>query len=178
MRTTIAFTLAAASLGLAACATREPPVEIVSASVDLVDPTGVQRGDVQITQLDTGVRLVINAYGLSPGVHGAHIHETGSCIPPDFSSAGGHWNPLNREHGRESPGGQHMGDMPNLLIGEQGTGVLEVSINGARIADGNTGMLDDDGAAVVIHAMADDYRSQPSGDAGSRVACGAIEADF
>lgn len=151
-----------------------PYAEAQSASAALYDASGRPHGDVTITQLDDGIRLVIRGNGLSPGAHGVHIHMTGSCAAPDFTSAGGHWNPFGRAHGRDNPAGQHMGDMPNLLVGQDGSGMLEVTVNGARIAGGDAPLLDGDGAAIVIHAGPDDYRSDPSGNAGSRVACGEI----
>ncbi|WP_298016139.1 superoxide dismutase family protein [uncultured Parasphingopyxis sp.] len=153
-----------------------PPNSVDFARADLADASGMDRGAVTFEQLDTGVRVVIEGRGLTPGAHGAHIHMTGSCVAPDFTSAGGHWNPMNREHGRENPAGQHMGDMPNLIVGQDGSGVLELVVEGARITGGTAAMLDGDGAAVVIHAGPDDYRTDPAGDAGSRVACGEVYA--
>lgn len=171
------FTIIAASGALAACATTssQPSADFTRASAALFDSSGTQRADADLVESADGVSVAIRAYGLMPGVHAVHIHETGNCEAFDFSSAGGHWNPLGREHGRESPGGQHMGDMPNLVIGQAGEGLIELNIEGARVSEGRTALLDDDGAAVVIHALPDDYRSQPSGAAGTRIACGVIE---
>lgn len=173
--------LSGAALALAACAqgsgdydSEMPPPATGYASADLTGPSGMNRGTASFTQLDEGVRVVIEAEGLTPGVHGAHIHETGSCIAPDFSSAGGHWNPFNREHGRDNPAGRHMGDMPNIIIGQDGTGLLEVVLEGATIDGGRAALLDDDGSAVMIHAGPDDYRTDPAGAAGPRVACGEV----
>jgi superoxide dismutase, Cu-Zn family len=169
------------SLAVMACAPMEtdpappplPPVE--RAEAILHDASGAVRGDAVLIQLDQGVRLVIRAEGMAPGVKAAHIHMTGRCDGPGFTSAGGHWNPLGREHGRDNPAGQHMGDMPNLIIGQDGMGLLEVIISGARIEDGRFPLLDEDGAALMIHAGPDDYRSDPAGAAGPRIACGVIE---
>ncbi|MCA1750123.1 MAG: superoxide dismutase family protein [Sphingomonadales bacterium] len=173
--------LSGAAIALAACAQDRgdygydaPPVQAGYASASLTDASGVDRGQVSFTSVDGGVRVSIDARGMTPGVHGAHIHQTGSCIGPDFSSAGGHWNPYAKQHGRDNPAGPHMGDMPNLIVGEGGTGVLELVIEGASISGGPAPLLDEDGSAVVIHAGADDYRSDPAGAAGSRIACGEV----
>lgn len=149
-----------------------PPVGSVEAS--LADGYGAYRGTARLTQVDQGIRVVIDVQNMPPGVKAAHIHTTGRCDGPDFQSAGGHWNPYDRQHGRENPQGQHMGDMPNLIVGQDGTGHLEVTITDAWIEGGRAPLLDDDGAAVMIHAGPDDYRSDPAGDAGSRIACGVI----
>ncbi|MGJ8536655.1 MAG: superoxide dismutase family protein [Parasphingopyxis sp.] len=153
-----------------------PPVE--RAEAVLRDASGDVRGDAVLVQLDQGIRVVLRARGMAPGVKAAHIHMTGQCEGPGFASAGGHWNPLGREHGRENPGGQHMGDMPNLIVGQDGMGLLEVIITGGRIDQGRAPLLDEDGAALMIHAGPDDYRSDPAGDAGPRIACGVIEPVF
>ncbi|NNC72598.1 MAG: superoxide dismutase family protein [Sphingomonadaceae bacterium] len=172
------FTIIAAAGALAACATTpssQPSADFTRASAALFDSGGTQSADADLMENDDGIGVTIRAYGLTPGVHAVHIHETGNCDAYDFSSAAGHWNPLDREHGRESPGGQHMGDMPNLVIGQAGEGLIELTIEGARVSGGRTALLDEDGAAVVIHALPDDYRSQPSGAAGERIACGVVE---
>ena len=133
---------------------------------------GSARGTVQATEGPEGVRLVINGENLAAGAHGAHVHMTGTCNPPDFASAGAHWNPAGKQHGRNNPQGMHMGDLPNLLIGTDGRGSLEISISGARLTGGDGAMIDADGAALVIHASADDMITDPSGNSGGRIACG------
>lgn len=174
------LSLAALAAGLAGCMTNggmteiAPPGSIGMARAQLADAAGFDRGEVTLTQLDSGVRVVIQGTGLAPGSHGVHIHMTGSCMAPDFASAGGHWNPRGRQHGRDNPMGQHMGDMPNLIVGQDGNGMIELVVEGARIARGTAALLDEDGAAIVIHAGPDDYVSDPAGDAGSRIACGEV----
>ena len=179
MRTSLTTFSILSSLGLVACApmANEPfpaPQAAEIAEAILYDASGAVRGDAMLTQLDQGLRLVLRVENMSPGVKAAHIHMTGRCEGPGFTSAGGHWNPLGREHGRDNPAGQHMGDMPNLIVGQNGTGLLEVTITGGRIEGGPAALLDSDGAAVMIHAGSDDYRSNPAGDAGPRIACGEI----
>ena len=112
--------------------------------------------------------------GMSPGEHGFHLHTTGKCTAPDFTSAGGHLNPGNNTHGSMSPGGQHLGDMPNLTIAANGTGRAEVQLEG-NATDVLADIFDADGTAVVVHEGPDDYRTDPAGDAGSRIACGVIK---
>ncbi|HWH16858.1 MAG TPA: superoxide dismutase family protein [Allosphingosinicella sp.] len=147
-----------------------PPV--ASAAADLRDPYGRSMGTATITQVGEGLRLAIQGMNLSPGAHGFHIHQTGVCAPPDFTSAGPHWNPTNRQHGKDNPAGMHHGDLPNLLIGADGRGSLEYTIPVARLSGARGALLDADGASLVIHAAADDYRTDPSGNSGARIACG------
>lgn len=174
-----AFTILS-SLTVGACApmagSPEPEPRPVAGIAEAVlrDASGAVRGDALLNQLDQGLRFILRVEGMTPGVKAAHIHMTGRCDGPGFTSAGGHWNPLGRQHGRDNPAGQHMGDMPNLIVGQNGTGLLEVIITGGRIEGGNAALLDEDGAAVMIHAGSDDYRSDSAGDAGSRIACGVI----
>jgi Cu-Zn family superoxide dismutase len=166
---------------LAACVAKAPapeqpePVFAGIADAVLVDAAGAPRGDALITQLDQGLRLLIRVEGVPPGVHAVHIHTIGRCEAPDFRSAGGHWNPAGREHGRDNPRGQHRGDMPNLIVGQNGTGLVEVTITGGHIEGGPQSLLDADGSAIMLHARPDDYRSDPAGAAGPRIACGIIE---
>lgn len=142
----------------------------------LIDATGAERGEVLLRQTPgNGVLLDIRVRGLDPGTHGVHIHETGVCRPADFTSAGGHYNPHGRAHGALHPEGMHGGDMVNLHVPAGG------ELRGERIArevslhDGVAGTLfDEDGSAIIVHAGADDYLSQPSGDAGGRVLCGVV----
>jgi len=140
----------------------------------LVGADGRPRGTVSVVQVHGGVSLSVQAENMPPGVHGAHVHAVGRCDRPDFASAGPHWNPTNRLHGRENPAGAHMGDIPNITIGADGRGTLQYEIQGAWIRRGATPMLDADGAAFVIHANADDHRTDPSGNSGGRVACAVL----
>ena len=115
----------------------------------------------------------MTAAGLEPGQHGFHLHTTGRCEGPDFKSAGGHLNPLDREHGALNPEGKHVGDMPNLEVGTSRTASTTIDIGPDTAAYRNY-LFDADGTAIVIHAGPDDYRTDPAGDAGSRVACGVL----
>ncbi|HEX8401397.1 MAG TPA: superoxide dismutase family protein [Allosphingosinicella sp.] len=143
-----------------------------AASAEVRDAAGQGKARVQARQVGDAVRVRVEATGMAVGTYAAHVHTTGVCAPPDFTSAGPHWNPTNQQHGKDNPAGMHKGDLPNLTIGANGRGSIEYAIPAASIRGGATPMLDGDGAALVIHAQADDYRTDPSGNAGARVACG------
>jgi Cu-Zn family superoxide dismutase len=113
-----------------------------------------------------GQQLAIEVSGLAPGPHGLHLHAVGRCEGPDFAGAGPHWNPANRKHGSANPQGPHLGDLPNLEVGADGRGAATFSVP--------DGLVDGDGAALVIHASPDDYRTDPSGNSGARIACAAF----
>ena len=163
----------AIALALAGCATAGGDGGGASASADLRDGGGGRAGRATLREKNGGVWLRVDAAGLAPGIHGIHIHSVGRCDPPDFASAGPHWNPAGRQHGRDNPQGMHQGDLPNLTIGADGRGSIEAPIAGATSA---ASLLDADGAAIVIHAAADDYRTDPSGNSGARIACGVFAA--
>lgn len=134
---------------------------------------GTLKARAMVWSTARGVEVRIQAAGLAPGHYGTHLHAVGRCEGPDFVSAGPHWNPTERQHGSLNPQGHHLGDLPNLEVDESGAGRLEYAIAGAEMS-GSQGLLDDDGAAVVIHAAADDYRTDPSGNSGARIACGVL----
>ena len=158
---------------LAGCATGGgAPGESRAAAV-LAEPGGREIGRATIAQEAEGVQVRIEAMGLAPGTYGAHVHRTGRCEGPSFESAGAHWNPTGAEHGFENPSGRHRGDLPNIVVGADRRGTLAFEIRGARLR-GDAGMLDADGAALVVHAAADDYRTDPSGNSGARIACGVV----
>ncbi|MDQ4420532.1 superoxide dismutase family protein [Sphingobium sp. DEHP117] len=169
-------TLSSAALVLAGCASTtngmaDAPAVVAGAA--LADGQGASKGDLTISKVDGGLRLTLRASGISPGVHGVHIHMVGSCVAPAFTSAGGHWNPLGKQHGMQNPAGPHEGDLPNIEIGADGTGTLTATIP-ATLSDGANPMLDADGASIVIHAGPDDMKTDPSGNSGGRIACGVI----
>jgi Cu-Zn family superoxide dismutase len=145
------------------------------AMADLVDAQGVIKGHAMVMQGKDGLHISVHAAGLTPGVHAVHVHAIGLCTAPDFKSAGGHWNPTMKQHGRDNPAGMHMGDMPNMIVGADGTGSLEAVIAGGMLNGGEMPLLDADGAAVVIHETADDYKTDPAGAAGARIACGVVK---
>ncbi|MEX2511261.1 MAG: superoxide dismutase family protein [Cyclobacteriaceae bacterium] len=132
-------------------------------------------GTASFSQLEDGkVRLELEVENLEAGEHAIHLHENGDCSAADATSAGGHWNPTENDHGKRGENGYHAGDIDNMTVGEDGKGSLEMDVEGWTIGDGqNTDILN---KAIIIHAGADDFTSQPSGAAGARVACGVIEA--
>ena len=158
---------------LAGCATGTQDNGADGARAELRDASGRVVARAMAREDDGGLRVVVDASGVSAGVHGVHIHAVGRCDPPGFESAGPHWNPTGREHGRANPQGAHLGDLPNLTVGSDGRGRLVFTVPGAGLR-GQRGALDGDGAAVVIHAAADDERTDPSGNSGARVACGVL----
>jgi Cu-Zn family superoxide dismutase len=174
--------MAAAAMAafVSACATGRsdetagPPVVSTMAHADIRDAAGRTVARATATGVGDSLRISIEAAGLPAGIYGAHVHGVGRCDQPAFESAGPHWNPSNRQHGRDNPRGQHLGDLPNLLVGTDGRGSFEFTIPGASLAGGGRRALDADGAAVVIHARADDYRSEPTGNSGARIACGVL----
>jgi superoxide dismutase, Cu-Zn family len=165
----IPLTLLAASCSTVA----DLPVERL-ASATLMRNDGMPRGTVQIVTSGSRVTLMASATGLQPGPHGIHLHSTGSCALPDFASAGGHLNPLSSAHGAGNPSGKHLGDLPNLTVQSGGSGALTADLEGSPDQI-RAWLFDNDGTAVVVHADPDDYRTDPSGNSGARIACGVLK---
>jgi Cu-Zn family superoxide dismutase len=146
-----------------------------AAFAQIKTPDGRMVARAAIRAAGHSLRVRVDAAGLAPGTYGVHLHAVGRCDPPAFASAGPHWNPTSRQHGKDNPMGMHMGDLPNLVVAADGRGGYEYAIVDATLAGPSTdALLDADGAAVVIHAQADDYRTDPSGNSGARIACGVL----
>ena len=145
------------------------PSEATIPAVNLITADGGAGGSVSLAESAGGVEVTIAATGLPPGTHGLHLHAVGLCDVPKFESAGAHWNPTGRQHGRDNPQGAHLGDLANVEIGADGSGNSVVAIEATQMA-----MADADGTSLVIHAKADDYKTDPSGDSGDRIACAVI----
>jgi Cu-Zn family superoxide dismutase len=171
---TVSLALAAALLMLLVTpAASRPPAPFAWAQ--LIDTQGEPIGAAKFTQKRGEVRIFAWAVGLAPGKHGIHIHEFGQCDPPDFVTAGMHFNPYNKEHGLKNPQGPHAGDLPNLKVREDGVGILRATNGRISLKEGVANSLfDGDGSALVIHADPDDQRTDPTGNSGARVACGVI----
>ena len=166
-----------AVLALTGCADDKPKVGAPIAGgrvavATLRTPAGKDVGRAMVREVAGGLRVTIDARFLPPGNHGAHLHTVGRCEAPDFASAGPHWNPTGMKHGTMNPQGPHGGDLPNLRIGADGRGTLGINLPGASF----DGLLDADGAAMVIHADVDDMITDPSGNSGGRIACGVLVA--
>ena len=156
-----------AATTLTACAYDEPQG---GAPMPLINASGQSIGSIRAWQTAGGVTFRIDARGLPHGIHGVHVHSVGRCEPPDFASAGPHWNPLGTKHGINNPAGPHAGDMPNVEVAANGVLGATVVLPAASMGS----LLDTDGAALVIHAAADDYVTDPSGNSGARIACAVI----
>ncbi len=147
----------------------------VTASASLVDTAGARVGVASFSEADGSTQLGVSVTGLEPGEHGMHIHETGSCTPPSFESAGGHFNPASKQHGLLNPEGAHAGDMPNLVVEADGSADTTFTVSPSLLAQGPGSMIGTEKRAFVIHADPDDQKTDPSGNSGARVVCGVIE---
>jgi superoxide dismutase, Cu-Zn family len=156
---------------LGAC-TEQPPTKL---DIEMFNSFGDSLGTVKLSEQPEGVKIELNLEGLPPGEHAFHIHEKGSCKPPDFKSAGNHYNPDNKKHGLLHPKGAHAGDLPNLIVGEDGKVKAEILAPQVTLKEGKTTLLTKEGTSLVIHAKKDDGMTQPAGDAGGRIACGVIK---
>ena len=119
--------------------------------------------------------MLVNTKGLAAGVYGMHFHQTGKCETPGFTIAGDHWNPESRKHGLSNAGGAHAGDLPNLEINSIDTAAVTVPLD-SSLFNGAQSLFDSDGAAIIIHARADDNMTDPSGNSGDRILCGVLQA--
>lgn len=165
------------ALALGACSTMAPDAgDAPSAHVTLAPASGSQvTGELTLVRMGDGVHVTGQVNGLAPGsTHAIHIHEKGDCSAADASSAGGHFNPAGQAHGKVGTAAHHAGDMNNLVADANGVASVDLHASGPTLG---TGLATDAiGRAVIVHAAADDYTSQPSGNAGARLACGVIAA--
>lgn len=152
--------------------------ETIEHSIEMINNDEEVIGTADFTQDAEGlVTLHIQLENLEPGEYGFHIHEVGLATAPDFEDAGSHFNPTDVEHGAQSETGPHLGDLPNLVVGEDGTVDETIEIEGVTLeADAENSLQSIDGTTLIIHTGADDYTSQPTGDAGDRQAAGVIFA--
>lgn len=141
----------------------------------LVNSAGEEVGTARLEEADGGVRIALEVSHLSPGMHAFHIHAVGRCEPPDFASAGGHFNPAGKKHGLDNPEGHHAGDLPNIEVGADGTGKAETVAVGMTLSPGDHSLFHPGGTSLVVHADPDDNRTDPAGNSGARIACGVIQ---
>jgi Cu-Zn family superoxide dismutase len=169
--------LAVPAMALAQSGPKRAPSSVAeprTVQVPLADAKGGAVGDVRLQETPRGVFMKVTITNLPPGPHAFHIHAVGRCAPT-FDAAGDHFNPMGKQHGIENPKGRHAGDLPNLHIPDTGRLVVEVLAPDVTLVPGKANsLLDADGAALVIHAKADDHQSDPAGESGDRIACGAI----
>ena len=192
MRFSAAF-LAVSVLALAACADNEPVNDdaanltvneavldnavavgndsaLPAPAMNFAGGDGTALGSVTAEDSAGGLVLRLAGTGMPAGTHGLHLHMVGKCEGPKFESAGAHWNPDNKQHGSENPNGPHKGDLPNVTVGADGSLTQPLTLAGVTLAE----LQDSDGTALVVHAKADDYKTDPSGNSGDRIACAVI----
>ena len=166
-----AIKLAACALLLSSCATM--PADGPSATAVVRPASGSQaHGSVKFTQVGSGVRVEGEIAALAPGMHGIHIHEKGDCSAPDATSAGAHFNPAGKKHGAPNAAEHHAGDLGNLTANEYGKATLNITVEGMTVDTGQNGVV---GRGLIVHADADDLKTDPTGNSGGRIACGVIE---
>jgi Cu-Zn family superoxide dismutase len=145
------------------------------ARATLKDAQGRTLGEAALREAGSGgVLIKVDLQNVPAGTHAFHIHTTGKCDPPDFMTAGGHFNPGAMKHGLAATGGPHAGDMPNIYVPADGKLSFEVLDTNVSLASGPKSLFDADGSALMLHAMGDDYTTDPAGSAGGRIACGVI----
>jgi superoxide dismutase, Cu-Zn family len=162
---------------LAGCASTAttPTVAVKEVSLaKLVNAAGAEVGVATLTWQKDGIALEVSSAAPGQGSFGMHIHTVGKCDGPDFTTAGPHWNPAGKQHGRDNPAGAHAGDMPNVTADGAGRVYLKTMLAGASW-EGESGLFDADGAALIIHEKADDYKTDPTGASGKRIFCGVFE---
>ncbi len=148
----------------------------VRAQAPIADAKGAAVGLASFAEERVGVRVDVRVRGLAPGLHGIHVHAVGKCEPPAFTTAGGHFNPSQKQHGALNPSGLHAGDLGNIEVKSDGTGTLSFLTPLLSLAPGaSQSVLSSGGLSVVIHAQPDDEKTDPSGNSGDRVACGVVK---
>ncbi|HEY3707373.1 MAG TPA: superoxide dismutase family protein [Terracidiphilus sp.] len=171
------FTVLSALFCFTAIATTAGAAGPKAAHADIMNSQGTKVGSAKIKASGDGVKISVKVSNLSPGEHGIHIHTVGKCEAPDFKTAGGHFNPTSAHHGihNEQDPKPHLGDLANLTVDQGGSGYATFTVSGVTLGDGANSLFHDGGTSLVIHAKADDMKSDPSGNSGDRVACGVIE---
>jgi len=141
----------------------------------LKDAAGKPVGTADFSVTSGGLQVKLKVSGLTPGAHGFHVHAAGLCEGPDFKTAAGHFNPTGKQHGLDNLQGHHAGDLPNLVVGGDGRGEATATLAGVTLGEGETSLFHAGGTAVVIHAGADDGKTDPAGNSGARIACGVVQ---
>jgi Cu-Zn family superoxide dismutase len=143
-------------------------------TVSVQNAAGQNVGSATLSQVANGVKISLNLHDLVPGEHAIHVHQNAKCDMPDFKSAGGHFNPDGKHHGLQNPEGPHAGDIPNFIVTVNGRAKTTVIAAGVTLSDGPHSVFTGGGTALVVHAKADDGKTDPAGNSGDRIACGLI----
>lgn len=162
----------ASTLLLASCAHNQSAENSIIAQAGLINVNGVATGSAKIEQSAANTQLSVRVSGLKPGAYAMHLHQTGKCDPPGFTTAGPHWNPAGKQHGLANAQGPHAGDLPNFNAESDGSANIVFDLPGVTLSSGLQPLLDADGAAILIHAQPDDNITDPSGNSGARIMCG------
>jgi Cu-Zn family superoxide dismutase len=146
-----------------------------SAHADISNAQGQKIGTATLVPLNGGVRIDLDVTQLPTGVHGIHVHAVGKCEGPDFKTAGGHFNPDMKKHGKDNPDGPHAGDLMNITVTANGSARTSLVAPNLTLGSGANSLFHDGGSAIVIHEKEDDYKTDPAGNSGARIACGTIQ---